>query len=172
MVRNLVSSVARVQGVNTERWDGLDESGKPLPAGTYTWKGLYHRPLKTKFILSVHNSGDPPYKKDDNTGGWGGDHGSPTTTCALPDGMLLAWSCSESGWGLLPPTCAEKIVGHAWGFHLPGHRRHAARLRQPGLGDDRDHVRVYAVSDGRPLTFGPGQAFIAPRPAARRIPIW
>ena len=112
VVRNLVASAPRAKGENTERWDGLDDAGKPLPAGNYTWKGLYHQPLKTKFILSVHNSGSPPYKTDDNTGGWGADHGVCTTTCALPDGMLLGWNICESGWGIVRTDAQGKRL---WG---------------------------------------------------------
>lgn len=99
-VRTIVAQGARKSGHLIERWDGLDNAGKPLAAGKYLWKGLYHQPVKTKFVLSAHNSGQPPYKLDDNTGGWGGDHGCSTTACAIPGGMLLAWNAAESGWGI------------------------------------------------------------------------
>ena len=100
-VRTLVAQGTRNAGTMVERWDGLGDNGKPLPPGEYQWKGLYHQPISTKFILSAHNSGQPPYKTDDNTGGWGGDHGTPTSVTAANDGMLLTWNVSESGWGII-----------------------------------------------------------------------
>ncbi len=100
--RILVAQDFRRAGENVERWDGLDHGGDPLPAGTYTWKGIIHDPIKQKYLFSPHNSGKPTYHADDNTGGWGGDHGSPTTCCAMPGGgMLLAWSGAENGWGII-----------------------------------------------------------------------
>jgi hypothetical protein len=112
-VRTLVAQGARRAGQNVERWDGLDNAGKPLRPGKYAWKGLYHQPVKTKFILSAHNSGTPPYKTDDNTGGWGGDHGCPTAVCSAGDGVFLTWNMSESGWGIIKTDLKGKKL---WGI--------------------------------------------------------
>lgn len=157
MVRTLVASGARRAGKNFERWDGLDESGQPLPAGTYTCKGLYHQPLQTHFILSAHNSGQPPYKLDDNTGGWGGDHGTPTTACAIPDGMLLAWNVCESGWGIIRTDLQGKKL---WGSkHSATHlATDGKRFFSAGDYGFQEHpgVRVFDLADARPLNFGSG----------------
>jgi len=157
MVRTLVASGARRAGRNIERWDGLDESGQPLPAGTYTWKGLYHQPITTRFILSAHNSGQPPYKLDDNTGGWGGDHGTPTTACAIPQGMLLAWNVCESGWGIIRTDLRGKKL---WGSkHSATHlATDGQRFFAAGDYGFQQHpgVRVFDLADARPLNFGSG----------------
>jgi hypothetical protein len=101
-VRILVAQQERPGGVNRERWDGLDDRGRVLPPGEYRWRGVRSdQPLKIQYRFSVHNSGNPPYPTDDNKGGWGGDHGTPTTVVPLADGMLLAWSGSEYGWGII-----------------------------------------------------------------------
>jgi len=63
--RILVAQAKRRAGNNMERWSGLDDAGRPLPPGTYTWKGLYHQGITTKFLFSAHNSGQPPHKTDD-----------------------------------------------------------------------------------------------------------
>ena len=84
-----------------ERWDGLDELGKPVPPGKYTWKGLYHKPITTRFVLSVDNSGQPPTRLTTMTGGWGGDEGAPARRCAAGEDMLLGWSCAEAGYGII-----------------------------------------------------------------------
>ena len=100
-VRILVPQQQRLGGPNTERWDGCDDNGNLLPAGTYTWRGIYHAPIKAEYRFSVHNSGNPPYPTADGKGGWGADHGTPQTACAFDEGVLLAWNASEFGWGVI-----------------------------------------------------------------------
>lgn len=101
LVRNIVCQEDRKAGQITEKWDGLDFRGKPIPPGEYTWKGIRHEPITTEFLLSVHNSGTPPYKTSDGTGGWGADHTDPVTAEAFGDDMILAWPFGEAGWGLI-----------------------------------------------------------------------
>ena len=69
-VRNLIAQGERRRGHVIEKWDGLDANGKPLLPGEYAWKGLYHKGLQTEFKLSVHNSGNPPYKNDESQRGY------------------------------------------------------------------------------------------------------
>ena len=102
--RILIAQGDRAGGKNTEQWDGCDDQGNPLPAGAYTWRGLYHQPITTHSLFAVHNSGHPPYPTDDGKGAWGGDLGVPTTACAIPGGVLLAWNSCEAGWGLFAAT--------------------------------------------------------------------
>jgi hypothetical protein len=153
--RTLLAESARRAGRNVERWDGLDELGRPLPAGTYRWRGLVHQPLETRFVLSVHNSGQPPYKTDDNTGGWGGDHGCPTDVCTTGDAVVLAWNACESGWGIIRTTLAGR---KQWGskhsatfLATDGKRIFAAGDHgfEKGPG-----VKVFDLADSRPLNFG------------------
>ncbi|MFW6061059.1 MAG: FlgD immunoglobulin-like domain containing protein, partial [Phycisphaeraceae bacterium] len=101
LVRQIAAQAAREAGSVIERWDGLNELGEPIDPGTYTWRGLVHDPIETEFVLSVHNSGQPPYKLPDNTGGWGADHSEPTTVAAAGDHMVLAWHHAEAGWGII-----------------------------------------------------------------------
>ena len=100
-VRQLVSQKKYLAGKHAIRWDGKDDRGNILLPGIYEWKGCYGSRLTGKFILSVHNSGNPPYKLDNGTGGWGGDHGRSRTVAPLKDGMLLAWDAAESGSGII-----------------------------------------------------------------------
>ncbi|MEW6756102.1 MAG: hypothetical protein AB1505_34770, partial [Candidatus Latescibacterota bacterium] len=160
-VRILAAQAPRLAGRVVEEWDGLDDGGRPLRPGTYTWKGLYHQPITTRFVLSVHNSGRPPYKLDDGTGGWGADHGTATAVCAAGDAVFLSWNASESGWGLI----RTDLDGHKqWGTHqdadhlaTDGRRVFAAG----GQGFDRSPgVRVLDADNGRPLNWGNG----SPRP--------
>ncbi|MHC1769963.1 MAG: FlgD immunoglobulin-like domain containing protein [Verrucomicrobiia bacterium] len=101
LLRHVVAQAARHAGHVTENWDGLDDAGQPLAAGRYQWKGIVHDPIRTKHLLSVHNSGIPPYAAPDGTGAWGADHGRPSNVCAAGDHMILAWDGGEAGWSIL-----------------------------------------------------------------------
>ena len=111
-IRNVISAQRRAKGHVVEAWDGLDDKGDPLPAGTYRWKGLYHDDLKVEWKLSVHNSGKPGYPTADGKGSWGGDHGVPVTVAAAGDRMVLGWDVGEAGWA----TVATDLKGNKqWG---------------------------------------------------------
>ena len=166
VMRTLIASAERRAGKNVESWDGLDANGSPLPAGNYAWKGLYHKGIKTKFILSVHNSGQPPYKLDDNTGGWGGDHGTPTNVCAVGDDVVLTWNYCESGWGIIR-------VDVATGKKKWGIKHNASHIATDGkrlfvAGDqgysDENSVKIFSAEDGRPLGWGNGKPALAAPP--------
>jgi hypothetical protein len=151
-VRILVAQQQRSAGLNIEKWDGLDDNGNLLPPGEYIWKGITHKPIKAKYVLSVDNSGDPPYPTDDGKGGWGGDHGFPRAVCALDDGMLLAWDNCEYGWGIIRTDINGKKI---WGS------RHGASLmatdgKRIYIAGDRGFqkspgVKMLAVKDSRPV---------------------
>ncbi len=79
-------------------WDGLDDDGRPLPAGPYTVRSLTHRGVGERWVTSVHSAGVPPWKTDDGAGGWGGDHGAPVAAAAGGGQMFLAWEFSEAGF--------------------------------------------------------------------------
>jgi len=161
-VRVLLAAAPRQAGHLVEKWDGLDELGKPLPAGVYTWKGLYHQPITTRYVLSVNNSGIPPYKTDDNTGGWGGDHGLPDSVCATTDGMLLAWNGNENGWGLIRTDVEGKKrwgIINAQGCLATDGKRVFADTLEFGTG-----LRCFDVKDGRPLPWGNGASALTPPP--------
>jgi hypothetical protein len=107
-VRHLVTAAERSAGKVTEAWDGLDDKGDPLPAGTHKWKAIYRDPIKLKYKLSVHNSGNPGYPTEDGRGSWGADHGLPSAVARAGQWMLLGWSGSECGWSLIATDTAGR----------------------------------------------------------------
>ena len=159
MVHHVIAQAARKAGRVIEKWDGLDDFGKPLPAGTYSWKGIYHDKITTKYLMGVHNSGSPSYATPDGTGAWGADHGRPSTVCAAGEHMLLAWDGGEAGWSILRTDLAGK---KQWGIK-PGALFLAsdgkARLYGSGGGGfiEGSGVSCYSLVDGRPLNFATGQ---------------
>lgn len=157
-VRILVPQQERPGGRNTERWDGLDDRGRILPAGTYQWRGIYHSdPIEAKYRFSVHNSGNPPHPTDDNKGGWGGDHGLPRDVVAFEDGLILAWDAAEYGWGMVRTDLKGQ---RQWGT-----KHGATYLATDGkrffvAGDHGFYggldVKVFDLKDARPLAFSGG----------------
>ncbi len=160
VVRLLDAQTLRKAGHQEVKWDGLDSVGQPLPAGSYTWKGLYHQPITTRHVLSVHNSGKPPYITDDGTGSWGGDHGIPTGVYTLDRNMLLTWSLSEAGYGFLRTDIeGNRITG--------GRTRGATYLTSDGIRLFTTYgsaVKVCDAHDFRPLAFGKDVDQLAPPP--------
>jgi hypothetical protein len=156
-VRTLAAAAPRLGGHMVEKWDGLDTLNQPLPPGAYTWKGLYHQPLTTKHVLSVHNSGQPAWKTDDNTGGWGGDHGAPSGICAAGDDLVMAWNAAEAGWGVIRTNGEGK---KRWGIlhSVTDVATDGTRI----FAVEGNEVRCYDLKDGRPIPYGNGAAYLAP----------
>ena len=162
-VRILVPQQQRLGGPNTERWDGCDDSGNLLPAGTYKWRGIYHAPVKAEYRFSVHNSGQPPYPTADGKGGWGGDHGTPQTVCAFDGGVLMAWNASEYGWGVIRTDfdgCKQ------WGCNYDA--THLATdgttiFSAGGHGFTRSNaIQLMTVRESRPIQLGGKDHIAAP----------
>jgi hypothetical protein len=159
MVRHLLAQAPRTKGRVVERWDGLDDLGKPLPAGRYTWKGIYHEPITTRYLLAVHNSGKPSYATPDGTGAWGADHGhGPTTVCAAGTHVLLAWECGEGA----PSILRTDLHGRKqWGIRTGARHLATDGRRVFASGGTGFHVctgvECFGLADGRPLNFGTGK---------------
>ena len=162
-VRILVPQQERLGGTNTERWDGCDDNGNLLPAGNYTWRGIYHKPVKAEYRFSVHNSGQPPFPTVDGKGGWGGDHASPQAACAFNDGVLLAWDSSEYGWGVIRTDFDGK---KQWGCNFD-----ATYLATDGItvfsagghGFTKSlNIQLMTVKEARPIQLGGKNEIAAP----------
>jgi len=118
-------SIKRGEKFITIRWDGLDDDGQPLPPGRYTVKLLTHRGIGQRYVTSLHNAGNPPWRTDDGTGSWGGDHGAPIAAASDRERVYLAWTVSEAGWAIvavdpkLPQTegVVTRIGKKYWGQH-------------------------------------------------------
>jgi hypothetical protein len=52
-VRELLKAAPRGAGRQVEVWDGLDDQGQPVPAGTYTWKLLSTPGFKAEYITAL-----------------------------------------------------------------------------------------------------------------------
>lgn len=181
LVRTLPPTIRRESQRRAEfelAWDGLDDDGQPLPAGEYQLKILTHRGIGQKFIASLGQSGNPPWRTDDGTGAWGGDWAPPVAAAADNQRVYLGWGVCEAGPALV---CVEKSfdaqgrVRKVWGSHpsmhndvgmmvtalaTDGERLFVAQDGPPwGQGPEKAFaaVTVYDVRNGRPLTFPTGK---------------
>ncbi len=101
-------------------WDGLDDDGNPLPPGRYRLKVLTHRGIGQRWVTSLHNAGNPPWRTDDGTGSWGGDHAPPIAAAADDERVYLGWMISEAGWAVIAlenQFTPEGKVQKLWGQH-------------------------------------------------------
>ena len=180
LIRSLPVTVRRESqlGAGFElAWDGLDADGRPIPPGTYQLKQLTHQGIGQKFIASLHNSGNPPWKTDDGLGQWGGDWAPPLAAAADAQHVYLGWAACESGPALV---CVRKeldkngLYQKVWGatpalhtdvgFPLTALATDGERLfvAQDGktYGGHHDKnadafaaITVYDARTGRPLNF-------------------
>jgi hypothetical protein len=100
-VRVLMASAPRQAGDLVEKWNGLDELGKPLPRASTRGRVCTISRSPRSTCCPSTTPANHAYKNDENTGGWGGDHGRPFSVCAAGDDMVLAWDGNEAGWGLI-----------------------------------------------------------------------
>jgi hypothetical protein len=98
-VRNLVSQTPFPKGDNTVWWDGTDDLSRDVNAanhgvffippnlvapGTYTVRGIWHKPLDLRYEFSVYSPGDPPWGTADGSGGWMTNHTPASSAVFIP----------------------------------------------------------------------------------------
>jgi len=143
-VRNLIGAEARKSGPNVELWDGTDDQGQPVGAGSYRWKMLRHSGVEVEYLMSYGNPGSPPWATADGKGGWGGDHTCPQAAVATPDGVILGWPMAESGWFLI----GVGPDGHKqWGLK----NRFAFGDTRIALTTDGEYLYVASEQNAAPL---------------------
>ncbi len=100
VVRELLHAARREAGPQREVWDGLDERGQPVPAGTYTWKLLASDGLKAEYLMSLGTTAVPPWKQ------MPGNHNGVMSAAVDEAGALyLSAGCSEG-----PPQIVKQSL--------------------------------------------------------------
>ena len=108
-VRNLTPALPRKKGRNEEKWDGLNDDGKPVPPGEYQFKAIYHQPIHINWAMSFANPGHPTWQTPDERGAFYGDHSAAQAVAAAGEFVALACPIGEAG-------------KHLIGCDLSGHR--------------------------------------------------
>ncbi|MFZ2655866.1 MAG: hypothetical protein WAX69_13125 [Victivallales bacterium] len=112
-VRCLLTRASLRKGQSVVEWDGLDNDGKPAPAGAYRFRGLYHKGIGMSYQMTFNNPGTPPWANEDGTGDWGSDE-SPLQTVAGDDlGVYLGAPSAEMAYGIIGCDFSGR---KRWGF--------------------------------------------------------
>ena len=127
-VSNLASELRAAKGGLELNWDFYDVGVQPgtervkvgdqeverlkpyrrflVKPGSYRVRGLVHDGIVMKYEQSAYSPGTPPWKTEDKTGTWMGDHAAPSDVLFLdrgPNGkptLILATGCAEAGHAL------------------------------------------------------------------------
>ncbi len=154
LVRHVIPAQVRPAGKLAEAWDGLDDAGRVLPPGDYSWKAAVHDPFAVKYLLSVENSGKPGYPTPDGKGAWGGDWGVPVGVAFAGDKALLCWSGSEAGPGLI---MTDSEGNKQWGGRYAAmHIATDGTLVYAYLHQEKQ-IRAYTVTEGMQTNFTRGE---------------
>lgn len=178
IIRTLLTKAKRDAGEQSESWNGLDDNGKPAPAGSYQLKALTHPGITGRHVASVHNSGQPAWVNADGTGGWGSDHAPPIDVISGPQGeSYLMWTHNEGGSFLLRVDHTGRKQWGAnisWGDFLGGATTLAYDTDANGKGviyvakDGMDNKQdkgygglfVFSAETGRRINFANGQGIL------------
>ncbi|MFT5127348.1 MAG: hypothetical protein ACI8W8_000951 [Rhodothermales bacterium] len=169
--RNLLSGRKFQAGPQTVIWDGLDESGKLVAPGDYSWRGIAHPGIRPEFRMSFAGGREPV-----NARPWGPNHGLLHHAVANDEHVFFAGPVTEGGWAIMALHPDGKFVQgyeHQQGFGI-GHNAIAVDERylycaQDGYGwGQRDGetwdltVARYDLKTGKPVEFpGKRRAFVA-----------
>jgi len=122
-VRNLVAAQRRSKGRNVERWDGVDDEGKLVPPGKYTYKGIHHDGIHVNWVMSFASPGNPPWDTPDGRGAFYGDHSAAQAAAAAGDYVALACPIGEAGKHLIGcDLTGQRLWGLANRAFGDGHR--------------------------------------------------
>ena len=120
-IRNLIGGYPRPAGRHTDFWDGLDDRGKPVPPGTYRWRGLVNPGIGARYRGHLMPHTNPPWRNATGTGGWGADHSPPIAVAAHHERVFLLYEGAESGSALVGCDLAgTKLWGHGGAFQGGG----------------------------------------------------
>ena len=141
LLKWLVQDEFRSAGKNRQAWDGLDQWDKPVPAGSYKLKALYHAPITTDYKMSVCNPGNPPWPTPDDKGDWLGDEHDPQAAATDGKWVFLAAPGCELGYSIM---AVDENGRRQWGIMQAGEGRAVS------LTLDGDYL--YALYSGAELT--------------------
>ncbi|OPZ31159.1 MAG: NHL repeat protein [Lentisphaerae bacterium ADurb.BinA184] len=101
-------------------WDGRDQYGRWAAPGVYTYHGIVPPKLSLRYVTSVGQSGNPPYRTADGRGSWGGVWGDVMDICpidpaAADTDIAVLWAFEEGEGGLIRMSPDGQV---RWKQHL------------------------------------------------------
>ena len=141
LLRTVLSDETRSAGKNVDPWDGLDQWKKPIPAGSYLLKGLYHPTITTEYVMSFGNPGNPPWPTADGKGDWLSDEASPQAVASDGKWVFIAAPGTERGAMIM---AVDENGQRQWGVGEP--------FNPPTVSLAVDGDYLYALFSGPQLT--------------------
>jgi hypothetical protein len=132
-VRNLVSGRSFGAGKQSLVWDGLDETGKLVAPGSYTWRGVTHEGIRPQYVMNFANGDEA------TTEPWGPNHSTLHAAAANSKFVFFAAPVTEGGWALVALDDKGKLVqGYE---HQQGYG-----IQHDAIAADEEHL--YVAQDG------------------------
>ncbi|RYX84494.1 hypothetical protein EON83_09950 [bacterium] len=100
-IRTLLAAASREKGAHVEKWDGLDDEGKSVEPGQYTYKAIYHDGIRANWVMSFASPGNPTWTTSDGRGAFYGDHTAPQAVATSGEYVGLATPMGEAGQHLI-----------------------------------------------------------------------
>ena len=141
LVSTILKSEFRNKGKVVDAWNGLDQWGQPVPAGSYQLKGITHPHITTEYVMSIGNPGSPAWPTPDNKGDWLSDEMAPQAAATDGKWVFLAAPGSEKGFSII---AVDENGQRQWGTDAPFYPRTVS------LAVEGDYV--YALYSGPELT--------------------
>ena len=139
-VRQLACAVPTAREV---LWDGRNLYGEWVTPGTYRYHGLVCPTPKLRWVTSIGQSGQPPYRTADGKGSWGGVWGyvydiAPVDATPGSD-IVVLWAFEEGEGGLIRMSQDGAV---RWKQHLAWWMK----ASQMAVASDGSHVYIAASS--------------------------
>lgn len=94
-VRTLMAGARVEQGKQNIEWDGLDDFGRLVSPGTFTWRSAHHPGIVPEYVMSFLNGDEPGLAAKLS------NHGRFTASCSNAQFAFLASPITEGGFALL-----------------------------------------------------------------------
>ena len=100
-------------------WDGRDMYGQWAKPGRYRYHAILAPKLSLRYITSIGQSGNPPYRTEDGKGSWGGVWGNVMDVCTVTadpmSDIVVLWAFEEGEGGLIRMSQDGEV---RWKQHL------------------------------------------------------
>ena len=124
-------------------WDGRDLYGHWAKPGVYQYHGIVAPKLSLKYVTSIGQSGNPPYRTADGKGSWGGVWGDVMDICPVTSDpasdIVVLWAFEEGEGGLIRMSQDGEV---RWKAHLDWWMQ----ANQEALASDGASIYVLASS--------------------------
>lgn len=140
-IRNLISGHTFSAGPHTVVWDGLDEQGRLVAPGSYTWRGITHPGIKPKYRMSFADGHEPSPTR------WGPNHSTLQDATTNGELVFFAAPVTEGGWALMALDKDGKFVQ---GYN----HQHGYGIQHDAIAADDQYL--YCAQDG--FTWGDPKA--------------